>query len=170
MSHLYLITAFTDKNYVIGNKNSLPWNYREDLNFFKEKTLGSVVIMGYQTFKSIGKSLPGRINIVISNEVHGVIYEKRCYMMRKLKDAVEYAKENYPMKDIFIIGGSKIYQESLHQCVFDKIFVTRICKEYEGDIFFPYSLLTEKYQPSTQLKSFYHPELIFEEWIYQSCE
>ncbi len=168
MGHLYLITAFTDKDYVIGNKNGLPWNYREDLKFFKEKTMGQVVIMGYRTFESIGKSLPGRINIVISNEVHGVIYEKGCYMMRRLEDAVEYAKENYPLKDIFVIGGSKIYQDSLEKCIFDKIYVTRICKEYEGDIFFPYSSLITKYQPSSQLKSFYHPELIFEEWIYIS--
>lgn len=165
MGKIYLITAFTEKNYVMGKSNCLPWNYREDLKFFKEKTNGSVVIMGYRTFESIGRSLPGRINIVISNEVHGVIFEKGCYMMRKIEDAVEYARDNFPCKDIYVIGGSKIYKDSLEKFTLDKIYVTRIAKEYEGDVYFPFQVMEKKYHPIQQIQSSNHPELFFEVWI-----
>jgi dihydrofolate reductase len=118
------------KSRVIGNGPNLPWHIPEDLKHFKEQTSGKTVIMGLVTFNSIGKPLPNRNNIVMSLEpmkIPGV------EVALSINEAIEKAKKHN--KDIFIIGGATIY--GLFLPLVDKLYISHIKKEYEGNIFFP---------------------------------
>jgi dihydrofolate reductase len=117
-------------NNVIGKGNELPWNIPEDLNNFKEVTKGNSVIMGLKTFESIGRPLPGRNNIVLHFEkldIPGVI------VCTSIPEAIEEGKKFG--KDIFCIGGVSIYKQFLS--IVEKLYISWIKKEYEGDMFFP---------------------------------
>jgi dihydrofolate reductase len=116
----------------IGFKNKLPWNIPEDLNFFKEKTLGKYVLMGNNTYQSIGRPLRNRINIVLSNKQKGFINGVNFI---SLNDVSKLDKE---VKDkLFIIGGGEIYKLFIDSKEVDSIYVTHISKTYECDSFFP---------------------------------
>jgi len=124
------IIAAVSKNGVIGVDNKLPWDLPEDLKRFKELTTGNVVIMGRKTYESIGKPLPNRINIVITRNkdffVSGVL------TANSLDSALLKAGGN---KDIFIIGGGEIYEQSMGFA--DKLYITEVDMEVEGDTKFP---------------------------------
>lgn len=130
-----IIAALSDNN-VIGNNNKLPWHIPEDLQFFKNVTEGQVVIMGRKTLESIGKPLPNRANIVLTRKgvLHGMSFcgTDRCVT---LGDALKHAKEHYKGKQIFIIGGGEIYRQALPLA--DRLILTRVPGEYEGDAYFP---------------------------------
>lgn len=128
---LSIIVAVSSNN-VIGNKNQLIWHITEDLKHFKKTTLGAPVIMGRKTYESIGKALPGRKNIVITKKYN--YKAEGCVLACSLEDAIRLAKESNP-EEVFIIGGSSIYQQAMDLA--DKLYVTKIEKEYEGDSFFP---------------------------------
>jgi dihydrofolate reductase len=118
------------KNRVIGKGPNLPWHIPEDLKHFKEQTMGKTVIMGLVTFRSIGKPLPNRNNIVMSLEkveIPGV------EVATSVDDAIEKAKKHNT--DIFIMGGATIYR--LFLPIADKLYISHIKKDYEGDVFFP---------------------------------
>ncbi len=116
-------------NRVIGNQNQLPRHYSEDLKHFKNITTGHIIVMGYNTYKSIGKPLPNRRNIVISYElVEGVeTYTGIPAMMEQLH------AEN--ISEIFIIWWAMMYQQFLPLA--DRIYLTEIKKAYIGDTYFP---------------------------------
>lgn len=126
-----LVVAAATNN-AIGKNNQLLWHLPNDLQFFKNTTWGSVVIMGRKTFESVNKPLSGRINIVITQQpnwsAEGVI------VSNSLDEALTKAAETN-CKEIFIIGGGQIYRESMH--VADRIYLTRVHAEIEGDTFFP---------------------------------
>ncbi len=161
-----LIVAF-DNNYLIGKDNIIPWNYPEDLKYFKGKTLHSTVIMGYRTMESLKKPLKDRINIVINHNVHGMIHEKGFYHVNSLKKALEYNDE-YFQKNIFIIGGSKIYEEALLNLNLDLIYITKINKSFDGNIYFPKKPLLEKYIIYDSYPSNEHKEILYEIWVNKS--
>lgn len=168
---LFLITAFSN-NFVIGHNNTLPWNYKEDLLYFKNKTDNSICIMGYNTYLSLKKPLRGRINIVINKNIHGVVIMDGFYHISSLEKSINWSKKNYSSKDIFIIGGSKIYEESLKNYLFDKIYVTHIHKDFsfkDSDsnltIYFPFHLLENNYIINQFYQSIKFPELEYQEWI-----
>ena len=120
------------ENNVIGKDNRLPWRLPNDLKFFKNTTWGMPVIMGRKTFESFGKILAGRTNIVITrrdgwNEA-GVI------AVKSLEEAL-HAAEATDAKEAFIIGGGEIYRQSFDRA--DKIYITRVHAQLEGDAFFP---------------------------------
>lgn len=120
------------KNNVIGKNNEIPWHYPEDLQYFKEVTMGKNVLMGSKTFYSIikrlGKPLPGRNNIVLSRN------KDFSYPgVTVINDLESFLKSQ--TDDIFIIGGSSIYRQTLAYA--DKLYITFIDDEYEGDTFFP---------------------------------
>lgn len=120
------------KNNVIGKNNEIPWHYPEDLQYFKEVTMGKNVLMGSKTFDSIikrlGKPLPGRNNIVLSRN------KDFSYPgVTVINDLESFLKSQ--TDDIFIIGGSSIYRQTLAYA--DKLYITFIDDEYEGDTFFP---------------------------------
>lgn len=124
-----LIVAVADNN-LIGDGDKLPWSNSEDLKEFKRLTSNNVVIMGKNTFKSIGKPLPNRINIVISRyyfKTDGVIYAS------SLEEAINKAKE-YD-KEIFIIGGAIVYSQSFD--IVDRMYISHIPGNFKGDKFFP---------------------------------
>jgi dihydrofolate reductase len=95
------------KNFAIGKDGKLPWHYSADLKFFKQVTTGHAIVMGWNTWKSIGKPLPNRLNIVLSRS--GDIADlPDVRMMRSKEDVLEFA--NSLDSDIFIIGGSRTYE------------------------------------------------------------
>ncbi len=158
-----LIVAF-DNNYLIGKDYELPWDYPEDVKYFHEKTLNSTVIMGYRTMECLKKPLKDRINIVINRNVHGMICEKGFFHVNSLKKAIEYNNE-YFHKTIFIIGGTKIYEEALLKFNLNLLFITKINKNFEGNIYFPKMALLENYILDDSYRSNNHPELFYETWI-----
>lgn len=125
-----LIVAYAT-NRVIGNKGKIPWNIEGELKRFKELTMGNVIIMGRRTYEEIGRPLPGRYTIVISNTEK---YEaENCTTAKSLKEALEIAGKH--RKDIYISGGAALYKEAIN--FVDKMYITEIHKEFEGDTFFP---------------------------------
>lgn len=126
-----LIVAIGKDN-VIGKGNELPWHYPEDLAYFKKTTLNQTVIMGEETFKSIlgylNKPLPRRISIIAT------LSDYTYPGVESTNDIITFLK-NWPKdKDIFIIGGKIIYDLTLD--VADRLYITHIDKEYDGDVFF----------------------------------
>lgn len=122
------LIAAHDPNLVIGNNGKLPWRYPEDLKHFKKHTLGNVIIMGRGVFEELGeKPLPGRRNIVLSRtKKYGNV---ESYI--SLKEALI----NIESEEVFIIGGGVLYKETLPTA--DRLIITQIKKEYEGDTYFP---------------------------------
>lgn len=122
------IIAAMSKNRVIGNNNSLIWKLPNDLKRFKDLTSGSPIIMGRKTYESIGKPLPNRRNIIISRNENLQIDD--CEVVSSLDEALLLTNN-----DCFIIGGGEIYKESIE--IADKIYLTIVQKEFEGDTYFP---------------------------------
>ena len=122
------IIVATSKNKVIGNNNELIWKLSSDLKRFKELTTGHPVVMGRKTYESIGKPLPNRRNIIITRNLE---YEVNgCEVVYSLEEALLLTNN-----DCFIIGGGEIYKQSLE--VADKIYLTLVHQEFEGDTQFP---------------------------------
>lgn len=126
-----IIVALT-KNNVIGSKNKLLWNIPEDLKRFKNLTTGHHILMGRKTFESIGRILPNRTNIILSK--HEVIKIPNAFVFNNLSKAIKFAKDRGE-NELFIIGGGMIYKECLP--LVDKIYITKINDQYEGDVYFP---------------------------------
>ena len=118
------------KNGVIGDKNSLLWHLREDMVHFRTTTSGHPVVMGRKTYDSIGRPLPKRTNVVITRDTNLAI--EGCTVVHSLEEAVAMFDKS---EEVFIIGGAQIYAQAL--AVADRIYLTVIDKEYEGDTSFP---------------------------------
>lgn len=117
------------QNGTIGDKNSLLWHISEDMRFFKRTTSGHPVIMGRKTYDSLGRPLPNRTNVVISRTAEHI---EGCQIARSLEEAIAL----FPAEEeIFIIGGAQIYALALE--VADRIYITRVEHDYEGDTSFP---------------------------------
>ncbi|MGD8744170.1 MAG: dihydrofolate reductase [Candidatus Woesebacteria bacterium] len=160
------LIAAVSENYVIGNKGKIPWNLPADLKRFKKITMGHHIIMGRETFESIGKPLPGRKNIVVSRNKK---YEAEgCRVVHSLKDALEIAKTNKE-DEVFVIGGEQIYSLALPRA--DKIYLTKVKKNYEGDTFFPEMDMNNwKVTSKESFKSNGDNPLAFEFIIYEKNE
>lgn len=115
----------------IGFENQLLWHLPKDLKHFKELTSGHPVIMGRKTYESIGKPLPNRTNIVISRKPDW--FEEGILIVGSIKEAIKFAKKID--KDIFIIGGGTIYEQTIHLA--DKLEVTLVKADLQADTFFP---------------------------------
>lgn len=121
--------AACSSNRVIGKNNSLIWKVPGDLKRFKELTTGHSVLMGRKTFESIGKALPNRQNIILTRDKN---YEvENCLVYNRLDEILSI----FEKKNLWVIGGGEIYKQLLPYC--DKIELTIIDKEFEGDAFFP---------------------------------
>jgi len=126
------ILVAVSQNNVIGNDNKLPWHLPADMKYFKQLTLGHPIIMGRSTHESLGKALPGRTNIVITRQDD---YEALgCVVVGDLHSAFDVAKKEEPI-ECFVIGGGDIIRQTLLWA--DKIYITRIFHNFEGDTFFP---------------------------------
>lgn len=126
-----VIVAIAD-NYAIGKDNALLWHISEDLRFFKRKTLGWPVIMGRKTFESIGRALPGRVNIVISR---GFSTGEEVEIAGSLEEAFAIA-ESTNLEKCFVMGGGQIYAQALESA--DRLVVTHVHVVIDdADTFFP---------------------------------
>jgi len=123
-----------DPNRVIGKDNELPWpRIKEDMKFFRKITTGHVVILGRKTYDSIGRPLPKRTNFVISRQ-EGLEIEG-CTVFNDFEEALREAKKLDMYESPIVIGGAAIYEMALPKV--DCMYVTKISKEYEGDVTFP---------------------------------
>ena len=119
------------ENRVIGRGNQIPWHLPEDLKRFKKITLGHPVIMGRKTFESIGRLLPGRVNCIITRQAHFQV-PGAVVVSSWEKAKAHFAPQG---EEIFVIGGSEIYRMALPEV--QKLYLTLIHQEVEGDVFFP---------------------------------
>ena len=127
MSAFKAIAAMSE-NRVIGRGNEIPWHIPEDFKWFKETTMGHVLVMGRRTFESIGKALPGRETMVLTR---GEFSHPDVTVIRSL-DEVAPRLEG---RDGFIAGGAQVYEQALPRC--SDLFLTLVKREVEGDVFFP---------------------------------
>jgi dihydrofolate reductase len=130
-----IIIAAVAENNVIGKENDIPWHYPEDLKHFKQTTTGFPVVMGSNTYLSLPDSyrpLPGRTNIVLTREELDI--DESVKQANSLEEAWELASENGKQK-LFIIGGASVYSQTLE--IADRMILTVIHKEFDGDTFFP---------------------------------
>ncbi len=129
MPTISLIVAHAS-NRVIGRDGEMPWYLPADLRHFKQTTMGKPIVMGRKTFDAIGKPLPGRANIVVTRDkawtAEGVT------VVHSLDEAYAAAGE---VEEIMVIGGGQLYAEALPQA--QRIYVTEIVGEVEGDTWFP---------------------------------
>ena len=124
----YTAIAAMSLNRVIGRGREIPWHLPEDFKFFKQTTMGHVLVMGRRTFESIGRPLPGRETIVLSRSgfAHPGV---RCV------GSLDALPLPTPERKVFICGGAEIYRQALPLC--SDLYLTLVKREVEGDAFFP---------------------------------
>ena len=122
------IIVAMSKNRVIGDSNTLIWHLPEDLKRFRHLTTGNTIVMGRKTYESIGKPLPNRRSIIITRDPDYKV--EGCEVVNSLEEALLLSNS-----DCFIIGGGEIYRQVID--ISDRIYLTLINKEFEGDTSFP---------------------------------
>ena len=128
-----LIVAVADDN-VIGQKNSLPWHLPEDLRFFKKHTMGKPVLMGRKTYESIGRPLPGRLNIVLSGSPELKVADG-VLLFNNVEPALK-RMEQESVEEAFVIGGGHLFETCLP--FIDRMYITKVHGTFpDGDVFFP---------------------------------
>jgi dihydrofolate reductase len=126
----HLVAA--SENNVIGKHNQIPWHLPDDLKFFKNKSWAMPVIMGRNTYESLDKPLPGRINVVITKNKDWK--RNDVTVTHSIDEAIKKACES-DCNELFIIGGGEIFQQSLD--IVNRIYLTRVHTQIEGDVFYP---------------------------------
>lgn len=116
---------------VIGLNGQMPWHLPADLAHFKRSTMGSPVVMGRKTYDSIGRPLPGRLNIVITRNRSLVI--EGCEVCQSLDEALESLPDD--LEEVFIIGGQQLYEQALPLA--NRLYLTHISLKVDGDTRFP---------------------------------
>ncbi|ODS24843.1 dihydrofolate reductase [Candidatus Endobugula sertula] len=132
---LSIIVAMAN-NRAIGKDNNLLWHLPEDLKYFKRITMGKPIVMGRKTFESIGRPLPGRLNIVITRQKDW--QHEGITVAHSIAQAIELAQAQSlidGIDEIMVIGGAEIYRIALPQT--DRLYLTRVDAEIDGDAFFP---------------------------------
>ena len=132
---LSLIAALGE-NRVIGVDNSMPWHLPGDFKYFKATTLGKPIIMGRKTWDSLGRPLPGRLNIVVSRQTDLAL--EGAEVFPSLEAAVERADawaREHGADELMLIGGAQLYAQGLAQA--DRLYLTRVALSPEGDAWFP---------------------------------
>jgi len=120
-----------DQNRVIGKDNQLPWHLPADLKFFKKVTVGHPIAMGRKTHESIGKPLPGRKNIIVTRNLD--YQSEGCTVIHSVEELMQYVKQKD--KEVFVIGGAQLFNQLFP--VADRLYITEIEFEFEGDTYFP---------------------------------
>jgi dihydrofolate reductase len=128
----------------LGLNNELIYHNKRDMKFFREQTRENIVIMGKNTFKSIGsKPLPDRINIVLTEETG--FYPGVLTWNMPLENALRTAKAWFPMLDIYIIGGAYVYNQAIEQKLADEMLLTQMYQRKEADTFIDMTKINENY-------------------------
>ena len=120
------------QNQVIGDGADIPWRLSSDLKYFKKVTSGHHIIMGRKTFASIGQPLPKRTNVVLTRDLMYVA--TGIIVAHSIEEALRIAYDNEE-EEVFIIGGGEIYEQS--RPYWDKVYLTRVMAEPEGEVLFP---------------------------------
>ena len=128
------------KNNIIGKNNKLIWNLPEDLKRFKELTTGHTIIMGRKTFESLGRVLPNRKHIVFTQNPDFKVNDENVEVVHSLLQIQQYIEND---EEAFVIGGAMIY--GLLMPYVNKMYITQINQDFEGDVFFP-KVDTEKWE------------------------
>lgn len=128
-----IIIAAVSQNGIIGQDGKIPWHSKEELNHFKETTLGSPILMGRKTYTSLGKPLPGRLNIIISRNSHEKKGTNLLYFS-SVKSAYQYLRNNNYTK-VFICGGSSIYRNVIKHA--EEMIISHMNFESIGNAKFP---------------------------------
>ncbi len=127
MKHFKAIAAMA-LNRVIGQANRIPWHLPEDFRWFKQMTIGQVVVMGRRTFESIGKPLPQRTTIVVSRSRPSIPDVQVVASLAQIDLAHE-------QREVYICGGAQLYSQALPAC--SDLYLTLVKREVVGDTFFP---------------------------------
>ena len=128
-----ILIAAVSKDRVIGKEGEIPWKIKEDLSFFKEKTLNSPIIMGRATYNSIGRPLSNRLNIVMTKSTKNT---EGVTEVTSVKEAIETASKSKDSSKVYVIGGENIYKEFLP--IAHRMIITEVELYIEGgDTFFP---------------------------------
>jgi dihydrofolate reductase len=142
----------------IGKDNQLPWKLPEDLKNFKEVTSNApegkvnAVIMGRKTWESIGRALPNRINVIISNTLNindiskWKVFRETIIVAKSLDEAHLRLKEFHNIDTIFVIGGASLYNEAIYDHRYTTLYMTVLYKSFECDTFFPVNLIKYRYK------------------------
>jgi len=117
-------------NRVIGINNTLPWHLPADLQHFKQITMGKPVIMGRKTYESIGRPLPGRLNIIISQNQDYIV--EGCQVVHSIDEAFSAASQ---YDEAMVIGGASFYAQALPYA--NRLYLTVIDENFDGDATFP---------------------------------
>ncbi len=125
-----IIIVAMASNRVIGANNDIPWHIPEELKQFKEKTVGSSVIMGRKTYESIGFPLPDRKNIILTR--NSSYTQPNCITAHNIREALALCTYE---KKVFILGGAEVFQKTL--TLADTIYLTVLDRTVEGDTYFP---------------------------------
>lgn len=142
---IQFIVAY-DRNKFIGKDNDLPWRLPADLAYFKRITMGSTIVMGRKTFESIGKPLPGRRNVIVTKQKDYNV--DGCEVIHSIDEIQKWNE------DCFVIGGASIFEQAMP--IADRLFITYIDEEFEGDTLFPpidisnWSLISEEKGPKNE--------------------
>jgi len=132
MTKINIIACIDDKR-AIGKDGGIPWHLPEDLKRFKRLTKGQAVVMGRKTFESIGKTLAGRMNVIISSSM----FFKDAVTQISVLEGIDAVRSHFSI--IWIIGGESIYRESLGnpKIEINEVHLSRIAGDFKGDRFFP---------------------------------
>ncbi|MCU7647931.1 dihydrofolate reductase [Pseudomonas piscis] len=161
---LSLIAALAE-NRVIGIDNSMPWHLPGDFKYFKATTLGKPIIMGRKTWDSLGRPLPGRLNIVVSRQTDLALEGAEVYpsLEAAMVRAEQWALEQ-GASELMLIGGAQLYTQGLEQA--DRLYLTRVALSPQGDAWFPefdeqrWKLVSDQPNPAQGDK----PAYSFEVW------
>lgn len=129
-----IIIAAVSENGVIGNNNKIPWYSKDELNHFKNTTLGSPIIMGRKTFDSIGKELNDRLNIIISKSPITKLKSQNILQFESISKAYNYLRVNKYSK-VFICGGSRVYRNTIKHA--EEMIISKMNFTAEGNVKFP---------------------------------
>lgn len=134
MNKLIMIAA-VGKNGELGYKNDLIWHIKEDMKFFKEKTINHHVLMGKNTFLSLPKLLPLRTHLVLSKSAKENDFPKEVILLRSIDEFYEFAKNIND--DVYVIGGANVYKEMINDA--DLMYLTEIDEVFnDADAYFPF--------------------------------
>jgi dihydrofolate reductase len=157
-----LIVAVSS-NGVIGREGGLPWYLPADLRHFKRTTMGHHLIIGRRTWEEVGKPLPGRSMVVVTRRRD--FAPEGAQVARSLEQALEMASDD---AEAFIGGGAQIYRTALERDLVDRIYLTRIHAEVEGDTFLPeirfdqWMLVSEEHHDADERNEFPYSFMVYE--------
>ncbi len=126
------IIAAIGNNNELGKDNDLIWHLPADLKRFKKITTGHTIIMGRNTFESIGKPLPNRRSVIITRNKE--YHKEGCEVVHSLEEALGLIEQE---EKAFIIGGAQIYKEALTKELADELEITRVHQDFDADVYFP---------------------------------